>query len=294
VAGILALALFIWQERRTPEPVLPPRLFRESVFTVSSAIGFISGLAMFGALAFMPVYFQVVNGDSATASGLRLVPLMLGAIAASTFVGRMMSRTGRYRIYPIIGSFVLLAGLLLLTQLAVGTSNLLVSCYLLVLGVGVGMVMPVIVLAVQNAVEQRDLGAATAGTNLFRSLGGAFGVAIFGTILTSRLEVELPRHLSAEALATFDMSALTAAPERLRALPPDVYAGVTESFAAALHTVFLVAVPFAIAACILTWFLRERPLRETAYVGSAAMMEGAEAEVGEPVLAGRESRPLET
>lgn len=268
VAGIVALALFVLQERRAAEAILPPRLFRESVFTISSAIGFISGLAMFGALAFMPIYFQVVNGDSATASGLRMVALMLGAIAASTTVGRLTSRTGRYRVFPIIGTAIMLTGLLLLTRLTATTSDAAVSFYLLVLGIGVGMVMPVIVLAVQNAVAHRDLGAATAGTNLFRSLGGAFGVAIFGTILRTRLDTELPQRLSAEALSAYDISALTAAPETLRNLPPEVYSGVVDAFAASLHTVFLAAVPFAIVAFGLTWFLREKPLRETAHLGS--------------------------
>lgn len=290
LAGAAAMALFFLQERRAAEPILPPRLFREPVFSVSSAIGFVTGLALFGALAFMPVYFQVVNGDSATASGLRLASLMLGVISTSIFVGKRMSTTGRYRIFPIIGSGIMLGGLLLLTLLTAGTPNALVMFYLLVLGIGVGMIMPVIVLAVQNAVPYRDLGAATAGTNLFRSLGGAFGVAIFGTILNTRLEAELPRHLSAVALATFDMTTLTGAPAQLKLLPADVYSGVVEAFAASLHTVFIAAVPFAVVAFALTWFLREHPLRETAHVGNtSAMIEGGDVPEVSPVATTRGS-----
>ena len=272
VAGALLIGLFLLQERRAAEPVLPLRLFREQIFSVSSSIGFIVGFALFGALAFMPVYFQVVNGSSATVSGLKLAPMMLGIVVTSIVSGRLISKTGRYRVFPIVGTAVMALGLLLLTRLDVNTGTAEAFAYLLALGAGVGMVMQVIVLATQNAVPQRDLGVATAGVNLFRSLGSAFGVAIFGSILSNRLATELPRRVPADALQSISAGELTASPERLKALPQVVHAGVVEAFAASLHTVFLWAAPLAIAAFALTWLLRETPLRETAHVGGVDAM----------------------
>lgn len=280
ITGVVALAVFLWQEQRAQEPVLPLRLFRDNIFNVCTSVGFILGLALFGALAFMPVYFQVVDGASATESGLRLVPMMVGVISASIFSGRWIARTGHYRRFPIIGTATMTAGVLLLTRLGVGTSMWETSVYLVFLGAGVGMVLPVIVLAVQNAVPQGDLGVATAGTNLFRSLGSAFGVAIFGAILTNRLNAELPKRVPAEALQQYDFSTLTSSPQQLRALPPDVYSGVVEAFAVSIHSVFFWAVPFAALAFGLTLLLRELPLRDTTHSVSsseAAIADGAPA-----------------
>jgi EmrB/QacA subfamily drug resistance transporter len=292
VVGTLAAILFLLQERRAAEPILPLRLFRESVFAVSSSIGFILGLALFGALAFMPVYFQVVNGASATSSGLRLVPMMAGIIVTSVLAGRRISATGRYRRYPIAGTAIMTVGIVLLTQLDTQTPMLEASAFLLIMGIGVGMVMPVTVLAVQNAVDRRDLGAATAGSNLFRSLGSAFGVAIFGSILSNRLSAELPKHLPTDALQRYDFQALTSSPERLRALPPEVYAGVVESFATALQWVYLWAVPFGLLAFVLTWFLRELPLRDTVHARSASTTEALTESVPHPPVAGQAPEPV--
>ncbi len=290
VTGVLALAVFLWQEQRAAEPVLPLRLFRDAVFSVSSGIGFILGLALFGALAFMPVYFQVVDGASATASGLRLVPMMLGVIVASILSGRRISATGRYRRFPIIGSFLMMIGVFLLTRLGVGSSIWETSLFLAVMGAGVGMVMPVIVLAVQNSVDRRDLGAATAGTNLFRSLGSAFGVAIFGAILARRLNEELPKHIPADALQQYDFSTLTSSPEQLRALPAEVYNGVVEAFAASIQSVFMWALPFAVLAFGLTFLLRELPLRESTHAGAASTAAESAAESA-PLMTPPDAQP---
>jgi EmrB/QacA subfamily drug resistance transporter len=193
VAGVVLVGLFIGQELRAEEPLLPLRLFRDRIFSTSSAVGFIVGLAMFGAVAFLPVYFQVVRNTSATASGLRLMPLMIGVVAASIISGRMITASGRYRIFPIMGTATMAVALYLLSRIDTGTTMLVVSAYMLVLGVGLGLVMQVIVLAAQNSADYRDLGTATAGVNFFRSMGGAFGVAIFGSILNNRLNYNLPR-----------------------------------------------------------------------------------------------------
>jgi EmrB/QacA subfamily drug resistance transporter len=277
VAGIVLIALFVAQEFRAEEPLLPPRLFRERIFTVCSAIGLIVGATMFGAIAFLPVYLQIVKGASATSSGLELVPLMLGVVGTSVTSGLMITRTGRYRVYPIVGMVITTFGLWLMSLLTATTGMLEVSAYMFVLGVGVGMVMQVIVLAAQNAAEYRDLGTATAGVNFFRSMGSAFGVAIFGSILTSRLDYNLPRLIPAGS----NMSAgqlLGSTPDQLRALPAAVHAGATQAFAMSLHTMFLWVVPLSVVGFALTFLLREIPLRSYAHVGTEGPPEGAPAE----------------
>ena len=266
ITGVSLLLLFIAQEMRAPEPLLPLRLFRLPVFSVTTAIGFIVGLAMFGVISFMPIYFQVVKGASATESGLRMVPLMLGLLSMSIFSGRMMSTTGRYRIFPIVGTAIAAFGLFLLSRIDVDTSFLAVAVFMAIVGIGMGLVMQTIVLAAQNAVDYKDLGTATAGVNFFRSMGGAFGVAIFGSILANRLDYWLPRLVPPEALEGTSSEALTASPAVVRALPPPVLDGVTQAFANSLETVFLAAVPVALLAFAVSWLLREIPLREASHL----------------------------
>jgi len=266
-AGVILLLLFLMQERRAPEPVLPLRLFSERIVSAGSVVMFIVGLALFGAVAYLPLYLQVVKGTSATISGLRMIPLMIGVVSTSIISGQIITRIGRYRVFPIIGTAVMLLGLYLLSRLDTGTGLIETSAYMLVLGIGLGMVMQVIVLAVQNAVEHRDLGAATASVNLSRSMGSAFGVAIFGSILNNRLDYHLPRLVPSDVLGNLDPRVLTSSPEQLRALPGPVLDGVVEAFARSLHTVFLWAVPVALIAFLAAWFLREIPLREHVHVG---------------------------
>jgi EmrB/QacA subfamily drug resistance transporter len=270
VAGVILLSVFLFQERQAAEPLLPLRLFREWIFSVGSVIMFIVGMAMFGAVAYLPVYFQVVRGTSATVSGLQLFPLMIGVVSMSIASGQIISKIGRYRMFPIIGTAIMVVGIYLLSRLGVGTSAWVAAGYMLLLGIGLGMVMQVPVLAVQNAVAHRDLGAATAGVNLFRSLGSAFGIAIFGSILNNRLNYELTQNISASALGQFSRRTLTASPEQLKALPPAVHEGVVQSFASSLETVFLWAVPMIIVAFLVSWLLREMPLRDYAHVGGEA------------------------
>ena len=267
IAGAILLSIFLFQESRAAEPLLPLRLFRDKIFSVGSSIQFVVGLAMFGAVAYLPIYFQVVRGTSATMSGLRLLPLMGGFIFTSIASGRLISKIGRYRVFPIVGTAIMIPGIYLLSRMGAGTSTWEGVAYMLPLGIGLGLSMQVIVLAVQNAAPHRDLGAATAGVNLFRSLGSAFGIAIFGSILNNRLTYELTQTIPAEALGQFSRRTLTASPERLKALPPDIHSGVVDAFSNSLHTVFISAVPIIVVAFLISWLLRDLPLRDYAHVG---------------------------
>ena len=260
-AGVLLLVAFAVHERRVAEPVLPPRLFRDPVFRVAVATLFLVGVAMFGAIVFLPLFLQVVVGASATNSGLLLLPLMAGIVVSSVGVGRVISRTGRYRWYPVAGTGLMTVAMVLLATMDATTSRTTASWYVVLLGAGLGTVMPVMILAVQNAVDQRDLGTATSAATFSRSMGGSFGVAAFGAILTSRLAQQLPG---------VDAEALQASPSQLRALPPAARQAVVDAVAHSLHVVFLAAIPVALAAFLVVLFLRERPLRESAHIGGGA------------------------
>ena len=264
-AGAALLAAFVRREARVEDPLLPLRLFRNRIFAVGSALALLVGSALFGAVVFLPLFLQVVAGASATRSGLLLLPLTAGVLVGSVGSGRLTSRTGRYRVHPIAGSACAAGGLFLLGGLHAGTPHAAVSAAMVVLGAGVGMVMQVSLLAVQNAVEHRDLGVATASAQFFRSMGGSFGVAVFGAILNARVASELPARLSPEALAGVGgrVSDLLGSPAAIRALPAETAAAVSGSVEAALQTVFLSAAPVMVAAFALSWFLQEIPLRET-------------------------------
>jgi EmrB/QacA subfamily drug resistance transporter len=207
-AGAIALlAAFVAQERRAQEPILPLQLFRRPVFVIVSAALFLTTLAFFAVIVFMPVYLQVVTGASATASGLLLLPLMLAGTASTALSGRAMSRTGRYKAFPVTGLSVMAAGLVLLAQIGTHTSHVVVGAILVLFGIGFGMVSQVLTVAIQNDVERRDLGIATASANLFRSLGGSVGVALFGAIFSGRLDGALSPANVAEALDTVFLAA---------------------------------------------------------------------------------------
>ena len=197
----------------------PPDSVQEPLFAIGNGITLMTGMTMFGATAFLPIYMQVVKGVSATSSGLHMLPMSFGAVTMSWFSGRMITQTGRYRIYPIAGTILLTAGMLMMSQIDENTSFLLLSIQLAMIGSGMGLMMQVVVLAIQNAVDHKDLGAATASTGFFRSMGGAFGVAIFGAILTNRLNHYLPQYLTPEQLASVDPQELRSSPEVLRSLP---------------------------------------------------------------------------
>jgi len=264
-AGTVLILLFLAQERRAEEPLLPLRLFRDRTFTITSAAGFIVGVGMFGGIVFLPLFLQVVMGASPTNSGLLLIPLMAGIVVASTMSGRLISRTGRYKVFPLIGTCLMALGLWLLSTMGPETTILQVSIYMLVLGVGVGQVLQVLVIAVQNAVDARDLGIATSSATFFRSLGGSFGTALFGAILTSRLAADLAGVLPDGASSPGDM---TGSVDLIAQLPDGVREAVVEVFSDAITGAFAVAVPLALFALLLIIFLPERPLREVAHVSS--------------------------
>jgi EmrB/QacA subfamily drug resistance transporter len=258
VLGVVLLALFVFAESRASEPILPLSLFKNRVFSVTSVIGFIIGLALFGAVTYLPLYLQIVKGRSATASGLLLTPMMAGVLITSIASGSVISKTGRYKPFPIIGTAVAAVAMLLLSRLAVSTPLWLAAIYLFVLGLGLGLVMQVLVLAAQNAVPYRMLGVATSGATLFRQIGGAIGVSIFGAIFANRLATELAARLPAGVHVP-----AAANPALVHRLPEAVKQPFVEAFTAAITPVFLVAAGFAVAAFLLTWLLREVPLRAT-------------------------------
>ena len=269
VAALGLVALFIVVERRVKEPVLPLRLFRNPVFTMTSAIGFIFGFAMFGAITFLPVYLQVVQRVSPTASGLRLLPMLAGMLITSIISGQLISRWGRYKVFPILGTAVMAVGLYLLSLMGVNTSTLSMSVYMFVLGFGLGMVMQVLVIAVQNAVEFRHLGTATSGATFFRSIGSAFGVSVFGEIFARTLNANLAALLSSGSLPQgFNPQAAMSNPQLLHSLPLSVIGSYLQGFAVAIHTVFLYAIPVALLGFALSWFLQEYPLRMTTHLSS--------------------------
>jgi EmrB/QacA subfamily drug resistance transporter len=260
--GAALTVAFPFVEAHAAEPILPLELFRNRVFVVTSAIGFIVGLALFGSVTYLPLYQQIVKGHSPTESGLQLTPLVGGLLVTSIASGQLITRYGRYRPFPIAGTAVATVGLYLLSRLDVNTSTWLAAVYMLVVGLGLGMVMQVLVLAAQNAVPYRLLGVATSGSTLFRSVGGAVGVSLFGAIFANRLAHELGSRLPAGTRLP-----AAANPAAVKRLPAAVHAPYVAAFSAALHPVFLTAAGIMFVAFLLTWLLPEVPLRAAAAEG---------------------------
>ena len=269
-AGLVLLALFILQERRAEEPILPPHLFANGIFRVSLLLMFLVAIGLFGALVYLPVFLQLATGASATNSGLLLLPLMAGLLCTSIASGQLITRTGHYKWSPLTGTFIMTIGLFLLSRMTIDTTRLTSGLYMLVLGFGLGGLMQVSVLATQNAVDRRDLGTATSAIGFFRNLGGAVGVAGFGAVFTNRLAHYLPQHLPASALGRFNVKALQGSPSTIHQLPPVLRDGIAQSFAQAIHVVYLVAVPIAALSFVVALFLKELPLRERANIGTNA------------------------
>ncbi|MFD7829120.1 MDR family MFS transporter [Kitasatospora sp. NPDC059803] len=276
--GAAALGLFCWVESRAVEPMLPMRLFRNPVFAVCSVLSFIVGFAMLGALTFLPTFLQYVDGDSATVSGVRTLPMVIGLLLASIASGNAVSKTGRYRVFPIVGTLVMAVGLYLLSRLEPGTGTALASLYMFVLGVGIGLSMQVLTIAVQNTVDYADLGTATSGVTFFRTIGSSFGTAVFGTIYANSLKTELARGVASSARLTGADPALLAraaeSPQGLHRLPAAQAAPIIQAYSDALHTVFLWTVPVALVGFVVALFLKQVQLRDTARAGSTDMGEG--------------------
>jgi EmrB/QacA subfamily drug resistance transporter len=261
IGGLALTVVFVVIERRSSEPVLPPSLFSSRVFSSASAIGFVVGFAMFGAMTFLPLYFQDVHGASPTNSGLRLLPMMVGLFSASIFTGQLVVRGWRYRPFPIAGTAVMTVGIGLLGTIGVTTSTIVTGTYMLILGVGIGLVMQILVTAVQNAVNPADVGAATAGSNFFRSIGGSFGTAVFGAIFSN----ELPHQLVAGIKSTHYTGALPPAsqwtPTTLHALPAKALYVIVHAISSSISHIYLLAIPVGVVAVLLSLTLPEVKLR---------------------------------
>jgi EmrB/QacA subfamily drug resistance transporter len=264
VIGLVLLALFPFVEARAAEPILPLELFRNRVFSVTSAIGFIVGFALFGAVTYLPLYLQIVKGHSPTESGLLLTPMMAGVLVTSIASGNLISKFGRYTPFPIAGTAIMTVGMMLLSLLVVDTPTWHAAVFMLILGLGLGMTMQVLVLAAQNAVDFRHLGVATSGSTLFRQIGGSIGVSVFGAIFANRLAHELVSRLPHGVHVP-----TSATPGAVQALPSAVHVPYIEAFASSLHPVFLAAAGISLLAFALTWLLREVPLREKTRLESA-------------------------
>ncbi|MFB6554161.1 MDR family MFS transporter [Streptomyces sp. NPDC056405] len=276
--GLIALGLFCWVETRAPEPMLPMRLFSNPVFTVCSILSFIVGFAMLGALTYLPTYLQYVDGDSATVSGVRTLPMVAGLLIASVFSGSVVSRTGRYRLFPIVGTLVMGVGLYLMSLMDPSTGAWLESLYMFVLGTGIGLSMQVLTIAVQNTVDYADLGTATSGVTFFRTLGSSFGTAVFGTIYANALGPNLRDGVAAAAgTGAADPAAISRAatsPEGVHRLPPDASVPIVGAYADTIQTVFLWTVPVAALGFLVALFLKQVQLRDSARLGSTDMGEG--------------------
>ncbi|WP_443074670.1 MFS transporter [Streptomyces sp. NBC_01431] len=249
--------LFLVVENYAAEPVIPPRLFRDSIFNVSGLVGAVIGVALFGAASYLPTFLQMVDGASATESGLLVLPMMGGIVGASIISGQLISRTGHYKAYPILGGAVSAVGMWLLSRLGTDTPRLHYSIWMAVLGAGIGLVMPVLVLAVQNAVDPADLGTATSANNYFRQIGGSVGAAVFGTLFTNRLSHALTQQLPYGARLP-DPESIT--PQLVHAMPPALRDGYIRAYAEAMPRIFLYLVPVLVLGFVLAFFLKEKPL----------------------------------
>ncbi|WP_433061536.1 MFS transporter [Dactylosporangium sp. CS-033363] len=270
-AAVVLLTAFVVVELRVDEPMLPMRLFRNSVFTVCSGLSFIVGFAMLGAMTFLPTYLQYVDGVSATGSGVRTLPMVLGLFTTSIMSGTLISRTGRYKAFPIAGGAVMAAGLYLMSTMHPGMSVWLESLFMFVLGLGIGLSMQVLTIAVQNTVPYADLGTATSGVTFFRTLGSSFGTAIFGTLFSNHFGPAL-----AKAMAGDPGVPLAAAenPELLNRLPHAQAAPIIAAYAGSITDVFRWVVPIALLGFVIAWFLREVPLRDSARAAATDVGDG--------------------
>ncbi|MER5449094.1 DHA2 family efflux MFS transporter permease subunit [Streptomyces sp. NPDC002764] len=258
VAAVAAV-LFLVAEHFTAEPLIPPRLFKDPVFVVTGLVGLVTGVALFGAAGYLPTYLQMADGASATESGLLMLPMMGGIVGASIVCGRLISHTGRYKVYPVLGSAVSCVGMWLLSRLQVDTPRLQYSLWMAVLGAGIGMVMPVLILAVQNSVRPADLGTATSANNYFRQIGGSVGAAVFGTLFAGRLTDALDERLPTRAGARLpDPQSLT--PQLVHALPAPLREDYVRAYADAMPRVFLCLVPVLALGVLFAFFLEEKPL----------------------------------
>jgi EmrB/QacA subfamily drug resistance transporter len=286
VIGVILATLFIFWEKRAVEPIIPLTLFKNHTFSLTSVLGFIIGAGMFGAIVMLPLYLQVVKGDSATQAGLKLIPLMLGIVSTSIFSGKQISKTGKYKKFPIMGTAIMTVGILAMVTLDTNTPFWRLSIYAIMVGAGLGLSMQTIVIALQNSVEFKDMGVATSSNTFFRSLGSVFGTAIFGSILTNRLAHYLTENLA--TLKATNPTAMTMADSEIvrgisentsliAKLSPAVQTTVLDAFVSSFHIVFLAAAPVTALGFICALFLRETPLRTSQDYAAARQDSAGEA-----------------
>jgi EmrB/QacA subfamily drug resistance transporter len=268
VVTVFATILFVAVERRAAEPVLPLRLFKRRTFVVSTLVGLVVGFALFGSVTYFPLFLQAVKGVSPTASGLEMLPMMGGMLTTSILSGQLISRLGRFRVFPIVGTAVMTVGLVMLSRLTPESSVTAAALRVLLLGAGLGMVMQVLVIAVQNDADYQDLGVATSGATLFRFIGGSLGTAVLGAVFASRFASLLEATGAAPTGARLNL-------ESLGQLPPALRAPYAAAITGASDRVFIVAAAICAVGFLITWLMPERPLRAT--IASAAANPGEEA-----------------
>jgi MFS family permease len=284
--GVILATLFLFWEKRAVEPIIPLTLFKNHTFSLTSVLGFIIGAGMFGAIVMLPLYLQVVKGDSATQAGLKLIPLMLGIVSTSIFSGKQISKHGHYKRFPIMGTAIMTVGILAMVTLDTNTPFWRLSIYAIMVGAGLGLSMQTIVIALQNSVEFKDMGVATSSNTFFRSLGSVFGTAIFGSILTNRLAHYLTENLA--TLKATNPTAMTMADSEIvrgisentsliAKLSPAVQTTVLDAFVSSFHIVFLAAAPVTALGFICALFLRETPLRTSQDYAAARQDSAGEA-----------------
>jgi EmrB/QacA subfamily drug resistance transporter len=255
--GIITLGGFVYEERLAAEPIMPLALFKQRTFLLSAAIGFIVGFSLFGATTFLPLYLQVAKGSTPSQAGLQILPMMAGVLSTSIISGRVISKLGKYRFFPIVGTALVAVAMFLLSTLQLDTPLHTMYCYMLLLGLGLGMVMQVLVLAVQNAVPFKNVGVATSGATLFRSIGGSVGVATFGALFTNGLHSRLAAAIPPDAELPQSLG-----PLEIRSLPAPLHDAYLNAFSGSMHVVFLVASCVVLLAFSLAWFMKDIPLRK--------------------------------
>ncbi len=265
IASTVLLVLFVLVEAKVAEPIIPLDLFRNRTFNVASFIGFVIGFAMFGSIVYLPLYLQIVHGASPTLSGLELLPMVGGMLITFIVSGQLVSRTGRYKAFPILGLAVASVGFVALARLGAHSSFGFAAMGMFIVGLGLGLVMQVLIVAVQNSVPHSQLGTATATATFFRTIGGAFGVAILGAVFNTELLSHLRATMPAALLKRIGGGDISENPGQISHLPLTERTLIINAFSHTLQTVFIVSIPITVAAFVASWFMKEIPLRQTAH-----------------------------
>ncbi|MFD9816175.1 MDR family MFS transporter [Streptomyces sp. NPDC059080] len=281
--AVVALVLFVLVEQKVAEPVLPLHIFRNGNFSLVTLIGFLVGFVMFGSMTFLPLFQQTVQGASATNSGLLLLPMLLAMMAVSLFAGRVTTTTGKYKIFVVVGGGLITVGLALLSLMDVGTTRFTSGLYMAVLGAGMGFLMQTTMLIAQNSVEMKDMGVGSSSATLFRTIGGSFGVAIFGAVFTQQVKDTMSERLGAAGGKLSSGGAAQLDPKGLAQLPPMVKDAYLHAVSTGTHHVFLWGAMVSIIGFVAAWFLKEIPLRGGPARPAAEKEEIAPAPVAEPV-----------